>query len=380
MIAVENYKSGYWEPAYQYKYFVPSYINDEWTWQTPAINQLLEKAAVKLGALDAYSRLVPNTSLFIQLHVTKEAVLSSRIEGTQTRMDEALFPIEEINPERRNDWQEVHNYINAMNEAIAELKHLPLSSRLMKKTHYTLMQSVRGEHKQPGEFRKSQNWIGGQSLSDAVFIPPAHPLIDDLMSDLEKFLHNDQLQIPALIRIAIAHYQFETIHPFLDGNGRIGRLLITLYLVSEGMLDQPLLYLSSFFEKNKGLYYDNLTHVRTRNDMLQWIKYFLVGVAQTATQAVATLNRVLSLKSALEEKINDTFGRRSHSAQALLKHLFHTPVTTIDAASKLCGLSFKSTGDLIFKMQEEGILKEVTGQQRNRLFVFEPYINAFEHE
>lgn len=379
MIAVEKYKSGYWEPAYQYKYFVPSYINDEWTWQTPAINQLLEKAAVKLGALNSFSRLIPNTNLFIKLHITKEAVLSSRIEGTQTRIDEALFPIEEINPERRNDWQEVQNYIDAMNEAIAELRRLPLSSRLMKKTHYTLMQSVRGEHKKPGEFRKSQNWIGGQSLSDAVFIPPAHPLIDDLMSDLEKFLHNDQLQIPALIRIAIAHYQFETIHPFLDGNGRIGRLLITLYLVSEGILDQPLLYLSSFFEKNKGLYYDNLTRVRTRNDMLQWIKYFLVGVEQTATQAIATLNRVLFLKNSLEEKINGTFGRRSHSAQNLLKHLFHKPVITIDAASKLCGLSFKSTSDLIIKMQQEGILKEVTGQQRNRLFVFEPYIDAFEH-
>jgi Fic family protein len=380
MIELEKYTSGYWEPAYQYKYFVPSYINDAWTWQTPAVNQLLEKAAVKLGELNAFARLVPSIDIFIQLHVTKEAVLSSRIEGTQTRIDEALFPIEEINPERRDDWQEVHNYINAMNEAIADLAKLPLSTRLIKKTHHTLMLSVRGEHKQPGEFRKSQNWIGGQTLADAVFIPPAHPLVDDLMGDLEKFLHNDQVHLPALVRIAIAHYQFETIHPFLDGNGRIGRLLITLYLVSEGILDQPLLYLSSFFEKNKGLYYDNLTRVRTHNDMLQWIKYFLAGVEQTAAQAVATLNGVLSLKVALEEKINGSFGRRSPNANLLLKHLFQTPVTTIDAASKLCGLSFKSTSDLIAKMQEHDILKEVTGQQRNRLFVFEPYIKIFENE
>jgi Fic family protein len=380
MIELEKYTSGYWEPAYQYKYFVPSYINDAWTWQTPAVNQLLEKAAVKLGELNSFAQLVPSIDIFIQLHVTKEAVLSSRIEGTQTRIDEALFPIEEINPERRDDWQEVHNYINAMNDAIADLTKLPLSTRLIKKNHRTLMLSVRGEHKQPGEFRKSQNWIGGQTLADAVFIPPAHPLVDDLMSDLEKFLHNDQIQLPALVRIAIAHYQFETIHPFLDGNGRIGRLLITLYLVSEGILNQPLLYLSSFFEKNKGLYYDNLTRVRTHNDMLQWIKYFLAGVEQTAAQAVTTLKGVLSLKVTMEEKINGNFGRRSPNAHLLLKHLFQAPVTTIDAASRLCGLSFKSTSDLIAKMQEHDILKEVTGQQRNRLFVFEPYIKIFENE
>ena len=380
MIELEKYTSGYWEPAYQYKYFVPSYINDAWTWQTPAVNQLLEKAAVKLGELNSFAQLVPSIDIFIQLHVTKEAVLSSRIEGTQTRIDEALFPIEEINPERRDDWQEVHNYINAMNDAIADLTKLPLSTRLIKKNHRTLMLSVRGEHKQPGEFRKSQNWIGGQTLADAVFIPPAHPLVDDLMSDLEKFLHNDQIQLPALVRIAIAHYQFETIHPFLDGNGRIGRLLITLFLVSEGILNQPLLYLSSFFEKNKGLYYDNLTRVRTHNDMLQWIKYFLAGVEQTAAQAVTTLKGVLSLKVTMEEKINGNFGRRSPNAHLLLKHLFQTPVTTIDAASRLCGLSFKSTSDLIAKMQEHDILKEVTGQQRNRLFVFEPYIKIFENE
>lgn len=380
MIELEKYTSGYWEPAYQYKYFVPSYINDAWTWQTPAVNQLLEKAAVKLGELNSFAQLVPSIDIFIQLHVTKEAVLSSRIEGTQTRIDEALFPIEEINPERRDDWQEVHNYINAMNDAIADLTKLPLSTRLIKKNHRTLMLSVRGEHKQPGEFRKSQNWIGGQTLADAVFIPPAHPLVDDLMSDLEKFLHNDQIQLPALVRIAIAHYQFETIHPFLDGNGRIGRLLITLFLVSEGILNQPLLYLSSFFEKNKGLYYDNLTRVRTHNDMLQWIKYFLAGVEQTAAQAVTTLKGVLSLKVTMEEKINGNFGRRSPNAHLLLKHLFQAPVTTIDAASRLCGLSFKSTSDLIAKMQEHDILKEVTGQQRNRLFVFEPYIKIFENE
>ena len=248
MIELEKYKAGHFEKQSGYKYFVPNGINDEWVWKTPVINRLIEKAAIKLGELNSFARLVPNIDLFIQLHVTKEAVISSRIEGTQTNMDEALLPFEEVSPERRNDWQEVNNYIRAINEAIVELQKLPISSRLLKDTHQTLLQSVRGEHKLPGTYRTSQNWIGGNSLADAVFIPPAHQLVSELMGDLEKFLNNDEINVPALVRIAIVHYQFETIHPFLDGNGRIGRLMITLFLVSEGILDKPLLYLSLYFE------------------------------------------------------------------------------------------------------------------------------------
>jgi Fic family protein len=216
-----------------------------------------------------------NINLFIHLHITKEAVISSRIEGTRTGIDEALLPEEEISPEKRDEWREVANYIKAMNTAIKNLQHLPLSTRLLRETHGILMQGVRGEHKNPGEFRRSQNWIGGTSPSDAFFVPPAHPHINELMGDLENFLHNQDISVPALVRIAIAHYQFETIHPFLDGNGRIGRLLITLFLVSERILDQPLLYLSVFFEKKRTLYYDNLQQVRDNNDLLSWIKYFL---------------------------------------------------------------------------------------------------------
>jgi Fic family protein len=338
---------------------------------------LLEKAAIKLGELNSFARLVPNIDLFIQLHVTKEAVVSSRIEGTRTNVDEALLPIEEIKPERQDDWREVKNYVAALNAAIVELQHLPISSRLLRNTHKTLLQSVRGEHKLPGEFRTSQNWIGGASLSDAVFIPPQHQLVSTLMGDLENFLNNDQIEVPALIRIAIAHYQFETIHPFLDGNGRIGRLMITLFLVNEGILKKPLLYLSEYFEKNKELYYDNLTRVRTHNNMLQWIKYFLVGVEKTAANAVDTLSGVIQLKNDLESQINSGFGRRSNSALLLLNNLFRNPVTNIENAAKKCSLSYKAANDLVRIMHEKNIVDEMTGQSRNRIFIFKPYLDIF---
>ena len=380
MIELEKYQAGHFEKNLGYKYFVPSAINDEWTWKTPALNLLLEKAAIKLGELNSYARLVPNIDLFIQLHVTKEAVVSSHIEGTKTNMDEALLPVEEIHPERRDDWQEVNNYIRALNNAIKELKSLPISSRLLKETHKILLQSVRGEHKLPGEFRTSQNWIGGTSLHDAVFIPPSHHLVNELMSDLEKFLNNDEINVPLLIRIAIAHYQFETIHPFLDGNGRIGRLMITLFLVSEGILDKPLLYPSLYFEKNKSLYYDNLSNVRTKNDMLQWIKYFLVGIEQSAAKAVETLSNILKLKESIEKEINSNFGRRSNSAHTLVHFLFKDPVISIDKAAKECNLSFKAANDLVALMQKFNYLKELTGQSRNRIFIFEPYLKIFDND
>lgn len=377
MKEIEKYRAGHFEKGFGYKFFVPELINDEWSWRTPIINKLLEKAAIKLGELNSFSRLVPNIDLFILLHVTKEAVVSSRIEGTRTNMDEALLPIEEIKPERQDDWLEVKNYVAALNAAIVELQHLPISSRLLRNTHKTLLQSVRGEHKLPGEFRTSQNWIGGASLSDAVFIPPQHQLVNLLMGDLESFLNNDQIEVPALIRIAIAHYQFETIHPFLDGNGRIGRLMITLFLVNEGILQKPLLYLSEYFENNKELYYDNLTKVRTHNNMLQWIKYFLVGVEKTAANAVDTLSRVIQLKNDLESQINSGFGRRSNSALLLLNILFRDPVTTIENAAKRCSLSYKAANDLVRIMHEKSIVEEMTGQSRNRIFIFKPYLDIF---
>ncbi|WP_228522839.1 Fic family protein [Methylophilus sp. 14] len=378
-IQLEQFRAGQFEKGYEYRFFLPTNINDEWIWQNPQVNALLEKAAIKLGELNSFARLVPNIDLFIQLHVTKEAVVSSRIEGTQTNMQQAVLSEAEISPEHRNDWREVQNYIEALNQAITTLQTLPLSSRLLKETHAILLSNVRGEHKLPGEFRISQNWIGGNSLSDATFIPPHHQYVNDLMSDLERFLHNDDVHVPALIRVAIAHYQFETIHPFLDGNGRIGRLLITLFLVNAGILDKPLLYLSSYFEKNKGLYYDNLMRVRTHSDMLQWLKYFLVGIEQTASLAVHTLSEILKLKARLEKELQQSFGRRNASAQLLLNSLFEQPATSVEDASRICDLSYKAANDLIGLMSKHEILHEVTGQTRNRVFVFAPYLDIFDN-
>lgn len=315
--------------------------------------------------------------MFIQLHVTKEAVVSSRIEGTQTEINEALLDEDEISPERKNDWVEVNNYIKALNHAIVELESLPISSRLIKKTHQILLNSVRGESKNPGEFRTSQNWIGGNSLADAVFIPPNQIYVNELMGDLEKFLHNDEINVPALVKIGIAHYQFETIHPFLGGNGRIGRLLITLYLVDQNILNKPLLFLSAFFEKNKGLYYDNLTFVRSKNDMKQWLKYFLVGVAETAEMATQTLSNVLELKARLETDINANFGKRANNASSLLQYLFKKPVKHVNQVKDVTNSTYKTANDLVAEFVNAGILKEMTGQSRNRVFIFDEYIKLF---
>ncbi len=379
MIHLHEYRAGNWikDPT-GYTYFLPSAINDSWIWHEQSLNALLEKAAIRLGELNSYSKLVPNIDLFIQLHVTKEAVISSRIEGTQTHIDEALLDESEIVPERRNDWKEVNNYIRALHYAIQELENLPISSRLLRKTHKILMEGVRGEHKLPGEYRTSQNWIGGNSLDDAFFIPPHHTYVNELMNDLEKFLHNnDDVQLPDLIKIGIAHYQFETIHPFLDGNGRIGRLLITLFLIDKKILNRPLLYLSAYFEKNKTLYYDNLTFVRTKNDMLHWLKYFLVGIAETSEKATQTLSEVLELKNQLEQDISNNFGKKANNAHILLQELFRKPVINVNQVKNLTKTTYKTANELVATFVNAGILKEMTGQQRNRTFIFEKYLKLF---
>lgn len=379
MILLEEYVAGKYIKGAGFRYFMPEMINDQWQWTNPEINMLLERASIQLGALNSFARLVPNIDLFIELHVKKEAVQSSRIEGTQTNMEESVLPEEEISPERRDDWREVKNYTVALNDAVASLATLPLSSRLVKQTHKVLLNSVRGKYKLPGEFRTSQNWIGGSGPSDAIFTPPSHIYVDDLMSDLEKFLHNDEIAVPALIKIGIAHYQFETIHPFLDGNGRIGRLLITLFLMDKQILQQPLLYLSSYFEKNKSLYYDNLTRVREKNDMTQWLKYFLVGVSETAEKAVNTLSQVIKLKQSLEMDIQQNWGRRIQPALALLNYLFLNPVVTVKTAADVCNVSIKTAGELIDSFISSNIIHEITKQSRNRIFTFHVYLELFGH-
>ncbi|HBM15604.1 MAG TPA: cell filamentation protein Fic [Lentisphaeria bacterium] len=374
---IRDFRAGSYRKGYQYQYFLPEKINHSFFWTDEAINELLEKASLKLGELNSFSRFIPDTDMFILMHVVKEAVISSRIEGTQTNIEEALIEEKEITPEKRDDWKEVNNYVAAMNSAIEELKTLPLSNRLIKNTHKTLLSSGRGFSKNPGEFRVSQNWIGGASLSDAVFIPPSHAELPDLLSDLELFINNHDIKIPHLIRIAVAHYQFETIHPFLDGNGRIGRLLITLYFVASGILKKPLLYISAFFERNKMLYYDNLTFVRTKNDLAQWVKFFLTGVIQTAENSVTTLKKITDLKSSIEKERIILMGKRAKQGLDFFHSLFKKPIVAIKDVQAITGLSYKAANSLVNMFIEQRILTETTGYQRNRIFMFDEYMKLF---
>lgn len=372
----ETFKAGRWQSRYQYKSFEPVPVNHEWTWEDPTTNTLLEKATRALGELNAFSLIVPDIDLFIEMHVVKEAQTSSKIEGTQTGMDEALMPEEQIRPEKRDDWREVRNYIDAVNTAVAELKTLPLSNRLLKNTHALLMRGVRGEHKLPGEFRTSQNWIGGSSLADATFIPPHHDSVPELMSDLEKFWHNEEIVVPHLVRAAISHYQFETVHPFLDGNGRIGRLLIPLYFISHGLLNKPSLYLSDFFERNRASYYDALMRVRLSNDLIHWVRFFLNGVAQTATKGRDTFQQILALRSRSEHQVLE-LGKRAPNARQALNVLYRKPMVTAADLEQALGLSHPTVNALLRDFMRLGLLREVTGAARNRLYVFETYLGLF---
>lgn len=375
-IKFEEFSAGQWVQQYQYKSFAPTLINREWLWQDPVINTLLEKASRALAELDAFTLIVPDVDLFIQMHITKEANISSRIEGTQTQMDEAVMEAAQLAPEKRDDWTEVRNYVQAINDAIADLETLPLSNRLLKHTHAILMQGVRGENKTPGEFRISQNWIGGSGLNDAAFVPPHQDLVLDLMSDLEQFWHNENINVPQLIRIALSHYQFETIHPFLDGNGRIGRLLITLYLVDKGLLRKPSLYLSDFFERNRSSYYDALTRVRESNDLIHWVKFFLSAVIETASKGKETFQSILQLRQEMDTLVLG-MGRRAENAQQLLNQLYKRPSTTVQDVSELLGISSTAATNLIKQLQSDGVLREITGYQRNRVYLFERYITLF---
>jgi Fic family protein len=291
-------------------------------------------------------------------------------------MEEALLAKEDVALDKRDDWEEVQNYVKAMNQAIANLKKLPFSARLIRDTHKTLLQGVRGKHKQPGEFRQTQNWIGGATIKDAVFVPPVHTSVSDLMADLEKFVHDETRHFPELLKIALVHYQFETIHPFLDGNGRVGRLLITLYLVSKGILKRPVLYLSDFFERNRTLYYDNLMRVREKNDLLQWFKFFLVGIIETAKNSIATFDNILKLQQQVETRIR-TLGSRTANAQKLVHYLYQRPLIDAAKVSAVTGISPASAYKLIVDLEKLGILKEITGGKRGKQYLFDAYLRLF---
>ena len=373
---MKKFVAGEYKQQQEYRSFTPSFVNNRFIWNNPQIDVLLEQARGLLGELNAYAELIPDVDFFIQMKIVKEARDSNLIEGTRTELDDVLLPHEEIEPEKRDDWDEVQNYIKAMNFSIAKLPELPLCIRLLKDAHKILLSGVRGQHRAPGEIRKSQNWIGGSSLADAFFVPPSAEEVPDLLSDLEKFWHNQSLQIPMLIKIAITHYQFETIHPFLDGNGRCGRLLIALQLLDAQILQKPVFYMSTFFERHRASYYDSLSIVRTSNDLEQWITFFLSGVADTAQHGIEIFREIISLRQEYEKKIL-TLGSRAKNAHKLLQSMFAQPIVNANWAAAELGMVFSSASLLLKSLTELGILKETTGFSRNRLFVLEKYLNLF---
>ena len=372
---LEEFKSGTYTQEYEYKAFLPNSINSNWIWEDSKINILLDEANRKLGEINAFSYLIPNIDMFIKMHIVKEANTSSKIEGTKTEIDEAIMKEEQISPEKRDDWLEVHQYIESMNNAITMLEKLPLSNRLIKETHKILLKTGRGENKTPGEFRKSQNWIGGRNLLEAKFIPPHNRYINDLMSDLEKFLNDKKNNVPHLIKLALIHYQFETIHPFLDGNGRVGRLLITLYLIDNEILTKPVLYLSDYLEKNRSKYYQCLTDARNSN-IIQWIKFFLQGIISTSENTKLTFIKIIELQKEMIKK-SHTFGSRSEKIIKIINSFYENPILSVKELVKMTKIPDKTMRTLLNVMIEKEIIEEMTGYGRNKLFVFDKYLRLF---
>lgn len=336
---------------------------------------LLSEANRALGRLDGSAEILPNPDLFVAMYVRKEAIMSSQIEGTQASLEDVLS-YEAISERRElsTSVREVINHIDAMNEGIEKLKALPIGGRLLKELHQILMRGVRGKEKSPGEFRKSQNWIGppGCDVFDATFVPPPENKVGKAMSDLEKYLKNDT-STPILIKCGLVHAQFETIHPFLDGNGRLGRLLMTLLLCEQQVIARPLLYLSAYYKQHRGEYYDQLQKVRDTGDWESWLKFFLKGIWSVSEEAFATARQILAMREEHRERILE----KVHSPAKgliLLDHLFEGPMVDINEIARRLRVTYPAASNLVKDLQEQGLLREVTGQRRNRLFAYEPYL------
>jgi Fic family protein len=343
------------------------------------LQYLLSKADRALGRLDGSIQTLPDPDLFVMMYVRKEAVLSSQIEGTQSSLNDLLELEASIADARRPaDVGEVVNYVRAMNYGLERLHDLPISSRLIREIHAELLDGVRGRHLDPGQIRRTQNWIGAQgcTLNEATFVPPPPQEVEDHLSNLERFIHSD-VNIPPLIKIGMIHAQFETIHPFLDGNGRVGRLLITFLLCQSEILIRPVLYLSYYFKRNRARYYELLQNVRDEGDWEAWIKFFLEGVATVSLEATATARAIVELRESHRQTIIDNFGRAAGNGLRVLESLFKTPFTTTATVQRLLRITFPPASNLIQRMVDAEILVEVTGQDRYRVYQYRPYVSLF---
>ena len=335
----------------------------------------LENANRALGRLDGVTSILPDTPLFLYMYVRKEALLSSQIEGTQSSLSDLLFfESEEAPGIPLDDVQEVSNYVASMQHGLARIRSgFPVSLRLIREIHETLLARGRGSTKQPGEFRRSQNWIGGTRPGNALFVPPPPEHVLDLMSDLEAFVHAETPEIPLLVKAGLVHVQFETIHPFLDGNGRVGRLLITLLLCAQGILKEPILYLSLYFKAHRRHYYELLQQVRERGAWEAWIEFFLDGITETSLQAAEAAREILGLFEADRDRI-EGLGRPAASALRVHQLLQQKPIVGIPDAAQRLGLSAPTIAKSIQHLQVLGIVREITGKQRGRLFVYDGYL------
>ncbi len=345
------------------------------------IMRLLSDADRALGRLDGVTTVLPNPDLFVAMYVKQEAVFSSQIEGTQSTLEDVLeYEAGSGKEHRPKDVAEVVNYVGAMNMGLEKLKQLPLSLRLIREIHRELLQGVRGGERTPGEFRRSQNWIGPANctLADAAYVPPPPNQMKEGLNNLEKFLH-DRSSLPVLIHCALAHAQFETIHPFLDGNGRMGRLLITFLLCERQILNRPLLYLSYYLKAYRAEYYDRLMAIRNRGDWEGWLKFFLRGVYEVSQASTDTARAILRLRETHRQTITEKLSN-SINGLRLLDRMFEVPLITIRAAGEYIKVSYVTASSVIQNMEELGILKEITGQKRNKVFRYEPYLKLFSNQ